>query len=125
MAEKLILIVDEDEDIQNHFEQLKKKDISSIRIPHGERALKFLNRQNVALLIIERCLPDMDGFDLLRKVKKEFPAVPVIFIAVSPTFDLIIDSFREGIIDFFKRPIEWNEFDERIKIGRASCRERV
>lgn len=114
MAEKLILIVDEVEDIQNHFEQVKRKDISSIRIPHGERALKFLNRQNIALLIIAQCLPDMAGFDLLRKVKKQFPALPVIFIAVSPTLDLIIDSFREGIIDFFKRPIEWNKFDERI-----------
>ncbi len=114
MAEKLILIVDENEDIQNHFEQLKVRDIRSIRIPHGERVLKFLNKQNIDLLIIVRCLPDMDGFDLLKKVKKQFPAVPVIFIAVSPTFDLVIDSFREGVIDFFKFPIEWNEFDKRI-----------
>ena len=111
---KNILIIDEHEDIVNHLADFHCTNLHCIRKSYGERAIKLMVKQKFDLVILARCLPDIDGLEVLKIIRLKHPEIPVIFVAASPTFELALSAFRLGAVDFFKRPIEWQEFDNKL-----------
>jgi DNA-binding NarL/FixJ family response regulator len=62
----------------------------------GRDALEIFGASSVDLIVIDLCLPDMDGLDLVRKVRASAPALPIVVVSMHDEKSLIDSVFREG-----------------------------
>lgn len=87
----------------------------------GREALKFLQEQPVALVILDVGLPDMSGLDVCRELRKQH-AVPVIFLtARSGETDKIV-GLELGADDYLAKPFSPRELTARVRaVLRRSC----
>jgi two-component system nitrogen regulation response regulator NtrX len=70
----------------------------------GEEAIQFLRRNDVDLIFLDVWLPDMDGIELLERVKKTTPDVAVIMISGHGSIDIAVRSTKMGAFDFLEKP---------------------
>lgn len=66
--------------------------------------LKILKKEPIHFIISDYMLPEMNGLQLLEKVKAEYPEIEVILISNSGDMDTVIEALRKGAADYFKKP---------------------
>ena len=84
----------------------------------GRSALMTLENDGVDLLVADLRLPDIDGMDVVRQVRKNKPETEVIIITGYGTTELAVEAITKlGVSDFLPKPFE----DEEIKkaVGEA------
>ncbi len=105
--EDQILIVDDEELICSIFsKRLKKEGYSCITANNGREALNHFYKDNLSLIISDIKMPQMDGMDLLKKVKAVDPKMMVIIMTSYPEIDLAVEAMRLGAFDFIIKPVE-------------------
>lgn len=114
MNHKMILVVDEDEATIDLVESTLNTSYQILRVSEGKRAIELAQKGRIKIAIIARCLPDVDGLEVLRILTRKFPSIPVVFAADAPTKDLIISAFRSGARDFIEKPIDPDTLLESI-----------
>lgn len=94
----------------------------------GKVALTFAAARPPELILLDNHLPDMDGFEVCRRLKtrEESRTIPIIFINASPDVDTQVAGLRLGAVDFITLPFHPEEFLARIQIhlelGRLHAR---
>jgi DNA-binding response OmpR family regulator len=74
-----ILVVDDDPAIRLLYkEELEDEGYEVIVASSGEEALKLFDEENPDLVTLDILMPDMDGIQVLRKMKEKKPRVPII-----------------------------------------------
>lgn len=114
MNRGMVLVVDENETTVDLVERTLNTSYRILRVSDGKRALELAKKGGIEIAIISRCLPDMEGLEVLRILTKQFPSIPVVFVADDPTRDLIISAFRSGAKDFIEKPLNRNTLVESI-----------
>jgi len=111
-----ILVVDDDEKIGNLIGvRLQKQGYSSSLVSDGASALKWIEQNNPALILLDVRLPDMNGIDVLREILKKRPEVYVIMISAHADIAVAVECIKIGAIDFLEKPFEFVAFDAKVK----------
>lgn len=115
---EVILIVDDDELVRMTLSVL----ISSLGYHclvagDGEEALAVLESTSVDLVLSDVVMPEMDGLELLERVKKKHPKTDVIMATGFHEKASYAKVIRAGAIDFIKKPIDQEELE--AKLARA------
>ena len=79
----------------------------------GEQAIELLNN-NINLIIIDINLPDINGIDLCKHIRKDITA-PIIFLTAKDAEEDIIRGFKVGADDYITKPFSLPILKERIK----------
>ncbi len=111
-----ILILDDEQGIRNElkdFFDLYDYNVFTAEIP--SKAFQILKRNHIDIMILDIQLPEMNGIEVLKKVKTEHPEIEVIMITGHGDQDCIIDSLRFGAFDFFKKPFRTFEIKSAIE----------
>jgi putative two-component system response regulator len=85
--------------------------------PSGKLALKAVEREPPDLILLDITMPEMDGFEVCRRLKEDvrFRDVPVIFIsALTETFDKV-KAFGSGGVDYVTKPFQFEEVAARVE----------
>ncbi len=77
--------------------------------------LRYLKEDNVSLVITDIKMPEMDGIEVLEKVKQQNSTIPVILITAHATIDISIQALRLGADDIILKPFESPELVLRVK----------
>ena len=118
MKKTSVLIVDDDRIIREQLgKELKRNFFSTFIAADGETALDLFDREEIDILLIDIRLPDIDGLELLTKVKARKPGCEVIVMTGFGTHDIAIQSLRRGAIDYLEKPIQSEDLNAAI--GRA------
>ena len=86
------------------------KDIPDIELvgtaPSGAIALKKIAQDPVHLVLLDVFMPDMDGVETLKRIKKDFPGVAVVMVsgATTRSADITIEALSLGAMDFIRKP---------------------
>lgn len=108
---KTVLIVD-DLNTNNFLLQsiLENEGIKSSIAINGEEALKQLNIEKPALILLDIMMPNINGFEVLKKVKdqEKTEKIPVIFITAKVDNDLKKKAIKAGAEDLIQKPIDVN-----------------
>jgi CheY-like chemotaxis protein len=84
---KKILLVDDEANIRFIYsEELRDEGYSVISASNGEEGLRRFEDENPDLVILDIHMPDMNGIDVLRRMKTQNPAIPVILSSAFPEF---------------------------------------
>ncbi len=111
-----ILILDDEQGIRNElkdFFDLYEYHVFTAEIP--SKAFPILEKNHIDIMILDIQLPEMNGIEVLKKVKTEYPDIEVIMITGHGDQDSIIQSLRFGAFDFFKKPFRTLEIKSAIE----------
>ena len=81
----------------------------------AEDALVMVEKIEFNLIITDIMLPNMNGIDFSKKVKQNFPDLPIIMLTALGTIDEKIEGFDAGADDYMVKPFEIRELYVRIK----------
>ncbi len=73
---------------------------------NGLLALRQLEDEAVDLIISDINMPKMDGHSLLKKVRAQFPDIPMILMTAYGTIQQAVDAMRDGAVDYMVKPFE-------------------
>ena len=102
-----ILIVDDEKDIRELISEILIDEGYSTRLAgNSEECLGQVSEALPSLLILDIWLKDsnMDGIDILKKVKIDFPHVPVVIISGHGNIEIAVSAIKQGAYDFIEKP---------------------
>ena len=102
-----ILIVDDERDIRELIgDILEDEGYATRRVGTSDACVAALADQLPALMILDIWLKDsdMDGIDILTKVKRETPEVPVVIISGHGNIEIAVAAIKQGAYDFIEKP---------------------
>ncbi len=108
-----VLIVEDDPEIANFLKGLLADSHALTIVSEGRTALENIESKDV--VVLDYRLPDMSGLEVLQKIKKTKPDIPVIFITAYGDEDVAVKAFRYGVEDYLKKPFNYNEFLHSLK----------
>lgn len=87
----------------------------------GEEALGLYAANKPDVLVADVMMPRMDGFELVRRIRKHDVQTPVIFLTARSAVNDVVHGFEMGANDYLKKPFGMQELIVRIKalLGRA------
>ncbi len=113
-----ILVVDDNqENLKVVSNYLKEKGYKIALALNGVSALKILEDNKIDLILLDIMMPDMDGFEVCKKLK-EIPKnkeIPVIFLTAKNDTEDIVKGFQVGGVDYITKPFKKEELFARIK----------
>ena len=102
-----ILIVDDEKDIRELISEILIDEGFYTRLASNSAdCLKQVSSDPPSLLILDIWLKDsnMDGIDILKKVKIDYPQVPVVIISGHGNIEIAVSAIKQGAYDFIEKP---------------------
>ncbi|SFQ15140.1 Response regulator receiver domain-containing protein [Lachnospiraceae bacterium XBB1006] len=118
MLEKMkIMVVDDNTVNLATVEQELKDKYEVIPMISGRRAIKYLYRERVDLILLDVQMPIMDGIDTLREIRTQpnGTTVPVIFLTSKKDKTTVIEGGKLGIMDYITKPFDSEDLQGRIE----------
>ena len=112
---KVILVDDEYEFIKSLSERFRMRDIESDIAFNGDQALQFLAEEMPDVMVLDLKMPNTDGLEVLRQVKKNYPQLLVIILTGHGSEKVEEEARRLGAFDYLEKPTEINKLIETIK----------
>ena len=105
--EDRILVVDDEEVICSILaRRLTREGYSCMTAHNGKEALNYFYKDSFFLIISDIKMPEMDGIELLKKVKAVHPNMLVIIVTAYPEIDLALEAMRLGAYDLIIKPAD-------------------
>lgn len=112
-----ILVVDDESDLERLIRQkfrkkLRKKELEFIFAHNGLEALQKLEtHQDIAVVLTDIYMPEMDGLTLLTKLQEIDPIIKAIIISAYGDLENIRMAMNRGAFDFLTKPINFNDLE--------------
>lgn len=115
-----IIIVDDERDIRELVSGILTDEGYSTRMAADSReCMSMINAAPPALMILDIWLKDsrMDGIDILKRVKRDNPEVPVVIISGHGNIEVAVEAIKLGAYDFIEKPFKMNQL--QVVVSRA------
>jgi DNA-binding NtrC family response regulator len=119
---KILLIDDEESLIKWLSYALEQNGYSVFATTEPKIALNRLKEERFDCIISDIKMPEIDGFQFLRKVREIYPATPLIFITAYGTMESVVSALRDHASDYIMKPFGIDEILVRIKANLPSER---
>jgi DNA-binding NtrC family response regulator len=120
----LILVVEDDPDIAMMLsDRLKSMGHEAMTAYDGQAALDAMEKVAPGLLLLDLELPKVNGMEVLKRVRKDWPDLPVVVMTAHGTIARAVEAMKEGATDFVTKPFD----DDYLKlvIGKALERDEL
>lgn len=115
----LVLVVDDEEHITELLAMgLGYNGFEVERAASGREALAAIDKRRPELIVLDVMLPDLDGFEVARRVRQSEGAatkVPIIFLTARDATQDKVEGLRLGSDDYVTKPFSIEELIERVK----------
>ena len=114
---KKVLIVDDEETLTWSMAKSLSKDRDKYEViiaNNGKEALSHLKNNKIDLVISDIRMPDINGLDLLVKIKKEYPDTKVIIMTAYGSSDVQKEANRRGSLYYVEKPFEISDIRKII-----------
>ncbi len=110
-----ILIVDDDENICELLNLYLKKDgFDTVIANNGRQAVEYAEKLSPDLILLDIMLPELDGWQVCREIRKKSDVPIIMLTAKGETFDKIL-GLELGADDYVTKPFDTKEIVARIK----------
>src|ERR1700733_6386215 len=118
MSKGSILVVEDESEIREGLELLLTGEgygVSSAET--GESGLAKLGEHPFDLLLLDVSLPDRNGLDLLREIRRRDPQLSVVLITAYGSIDMARTAFKNGAMDYITKP--WSNDELLAQVAQA------
>ena len=114
-----ILVVDDEAAVRTGIAQvLSRQNLAVTAAADATQALAELARQPFAVVLLDIKLPDMNGVELLKHLRRDFPETEVIMITGYPTIQGAVECIKLGALDYLVKPFRIDELEAVVQKAR-------
>ena len=111
-----VLIIDDEEDVRSTLKMvLEREGYDIVLAANGEAGLKIAERENPDLIFLDIKMAQMDGMEVLRRLKPVDGNPPVVMISGHGTVQTAVEATKLGAFDFIEKP---PEYDRLLLVAR-------
>ena len=115
MNKPLILVVEDDNSVKNLITTtLKAHDYRYLTAPNGSTAILEASSHNPDIVLLDLGLPDIDGVEVIKKIRT-WSNMPIIVISARSEDTDKIDALDAGADDYLTKPFELAELEARVR----------
>jgi two-component system, NtrC family, response regulator HydG len=116
-ASKSVLVVDDEEQILNTSRLfLQSRGISDvITISDSREVLSLLAEKPIAVIVLDLNMPHISGVELLRKIVRDFPSIPVIMVTANDEIETVVECMKSGAFDYIVKPVDSARLASSVK----------
>src|SRR3989338_10118289 len=116
MSKERILIVDDEESIREFLEiMLRREKYEVATASNAKKALKTLEKENFDMVITDIQMPEMNGIELLGKIKDTDSDTVVIMVTAYGSTESAVEAMKLGAYDYITKPFKIDELKIIIK----------
>jgi DNA-binding NtrC family response regulator len=119
MAEKVLLVDDEKDFLEVMAERMAARGIEVSTASSAAEAIRLTEKESFDAIIVDLMMPEMDGIEALKLLKKEKPESQVILLTGHATLEKGIEAMKLGAVDFLEKPADINQLTNKIKKAHA------
>ncbi len=115
-----ILITDDERDIRELISDILKDEGFTTRLAaNADQCMAEISKDKPALMILDIWLKDshMDGIDILKSVKRDYPDIPIVIISGHGNIEIAVAAIKQGAYDFIEKPFNIDQL--MVVIRRA------
>lgn len=102
-----ILVVDDEEMLRKVIHKILTKEGYDVHLASsGTEALEILSREEIDLVITDVKMPEMDGFDLLKQMKENYPKLGIIVMTAFGDAYTVRDALMLGADEYITKPFK-------------------
>jgi DNA-binding NtrC family response regulator len=110
-----VLVVDDEKTVCNSCRKILAQEGYKVDVAlSGEEALNKVKGSGFDVLITDWKMPELDGIEVARKIKKENPNIEVIMITGYPSVESSIKAMRSGVSDYVPKPFTPEELSDAV-----------
>lgn len=118
ISEKKVLIVEDELDMAFNYERiLQGSGMKCLICTEPREVIRLVSLERPDMILCDLRMPEIDGMELLERIKTEWPALPVIIITGYATIDVAVEAMRKGASDFLAKPFPPDEL--LLKVQRV------
>ncbi len=108
---KAKILIAEDEKTQRSLLEgfLRKEGFGVEAVASGREALQRLERDLFDIALVDYKMPDLDGLQTLREIRRLYPDISVVMMTAYGTVETAVASIKEGALDYLTKPIDLEE----------------
>jgi len=121
-----ILVVDDNAlNIEAITRRLEQDGFHTYKAEHGRQALMILENFPVDLVLLDVMMPEMDGFEVLKKIKQaeQWQDIPVVMVSALEQEDSVVRCLEDGADDYLTKPV--NSVLLRARVNNALNKKRL
>ena len=109
--DKVKILIAEDEKTQRDLLEgfLEKEGFSVEAAANGREVLHKLEGDFFDIALVDYKMPELDGLQTLREIRKLYPDLPVVMMTAYGTVETAVASMKEGALDYLTKPIDLDE----------------
>jgi len=110
-----VLVVDDDANIRELISIfLSGEGYTVIEAENGQEALTILEENNIQIVVVDVMMPEVDGYDLTKEVKKYYD-IPILMVTAKSESQDKLKGFDLGVDDYVVKPFDPLEIVARVK----------
>lgn len=113
MEKKTILLVDDDTVVRDVIKQALIREYNILEASGYSEAVKLL-KHPIHLALIDYVMPEYDGFDVLKALRKSKPALPAIIMTAYSDENVVLKALRTEVADYIKKPLKLAYLRKRL-----------
>ena len=114
-AAKIMVVDDEKQICRNVAKILSKNNLEVVQATSAKEAMEKMATDSFALLISDIVMPEMNGLELLKLVKKEWPLTKAVMMTAYASTDTAVRSIRMGALDYLTKPFTPDELRSTVE----------
>jgi UDP-3-O-[3-hydroxymyristoyl] N-acetylglucosamine deacetylase len=113
-----ILIIDDEKDILNTLSSiLEDEGFTVSKAMDGKEGLAIFERENPDIVLLDVWMPELDGIQVLKRIKKKKKDAIVIVISGHGTISTAVEAVKVGAYDFLEKPLSIEKVLEVVSRG--------
>jgi DNA-binding NtrC family response regulator len=120
----ILLIIDDEKAILTTLKTALEDELYHVEtLEDGGEALSKIGSLVPDLLLLDICMPNCNGLDLLLQIKKEYPHQKVIIMSGYGDIPTALKAVKRGAIDFIEKPLNLDEILSKISFLKSPSKE--
>src|SRR5262249_7590910 len=118
-----VLVVDDDKILLSALERdLRSRGMTVLAAPTAERAREIARSRRPDCALVDLCIGEDSGIDLLRDLKAELPDLLVVLLTGYGAVQNVVDAFHGGAVDFLQKPVGGQQLLQALERALARAR---
>ena len=112
-----VLLVEDDQSLAGGLcKALRNEGFVTNHVAKGAAAIHVVETEVPDIVVLDLGLPDMDGLDVLKRIRRHSPTLPVLILTARSSIDARVSGLEGGADDYLPKPFEMPELIARLRV---------
>jgi DNA-binding NtrC family response regulator len=116
-----VLIVEDEKIVREGLARALSSNYKTYKAANGSEAMDILMKNNdIRVVISDLKIPEVDGFDLMEKIRIFNQNIRVIFVTAFFSIESAVNAMRKGAFDYMTKPVDLKKLHKTIQSALSS-----